>query len=127
MGVRIIIAVALLGIYGCGSTTSAPTTTTTQTGGSSPNVTGTPVSIVRGSSVLTTTAYSPNPVTVAVGGSVTWVNNDTVTHTSSANGGTWNSGAIAPGGAFTMTFATAGTYPYHCTIHPGMTGTVTVQ
>jgi len=74
---------------------------------------------------MTTTAYSPSPVTVAVGGSVTWTNNDNTAHTST--GSSWNSGAISPGGKYTMTFSSAGTFVYHCTIHPGMTGTVTVQ
>jgi len=76
---------------------------------------------------LTTTAYAPNPIAVTVGGTVTWTNNDTVTHTSTADGGAWNSSSIAPGGTFSRTFSSAGTFQYHCTIHPGMVGTVTVQ
>jgi plastocyanin len=44
-----------------------------------------------------------------------------------ANAGAWNSGSIAPGGKFSMTFTVAGSFPYHCSIHPGMVGTVTVQ
>ena len=43
---------------------------------------------------MTTTAYTPNPITVAVGGTVTWTNNDSTTHTSTANGGAWNSGSF---------------------------------
>jgi len=104
----------------CGSSSSSSTTAPTTT-------TGTPVSIVSGSSTLTTTAYSPNPVTVAVGGTVTWTNNDSVAHNSVANNGAWTSGTIAPGGSFSMTFPSAGSFPYHCSIHPGMVGTVTVQ
>jgi len=76
---------------------------------------------------MTTTAYTPNAITVSVGGTVTWTNNDSTSHTSTANGGAWNSGSIAPGGKFTMTFSAAGSFPYHCSIHPGMVGTVTVQ
>ena len=34
---------------------------------------------------------------------------------------------IAPGASFSKTFTSAGSFPYHCTIHPGMVGTVTVQ
>jgi len=93
----------------------------------SPSGSGLAVSIPSGSSTLTTTAYAPNPVNVAVGGAVTWTNRDNTTHTSTADGGAWNSGAIAPGGSFTMTFSTAGTFPYHCTLHPNMVGTVNVQ
>ena len=120
--VRIALAAALLCVCsGCGSSYSTPTNPSNPSSGGS----GTPVSIVRGASTLTTTAYAPSPVTVGVGGSVTWTNSDSTAHTST--GATWNSGAIAPGASYTMTFSTAGTYTYHCAFHPGMTGTVTVQ
>jgi plastocyanin len=39
----------------------------------------------------------------------------------------WSSGTVAPGGQFSFAFQTAGTFPYHCTIHPGMVGTVVVR
>lgn len=88
---------------------------------------GVAASIVRGALTMTATAYAPNPVTVAVGGAVTWTNNDTTTHTSTGDGGTWDSGNIAPGATFTRTFSSTGSFRYHCTIHPGMIGTVNVQ
>ena len=84
------------------------------------------MSIVSGSSTLTSTAYAPNPITVAVGGTVTWTNNDTTAHTATANSGAFSSGTIAPSGKFSMTFPSAGSFPYRCTLHPGMVGTVTV-
>jgi plastocyanin len=87
----------------------------------------TTVTIVSGGSQLTTTAFSPNPITVAVGTQVSFLNLDNTAHTTTANAGTWNSPNIAPGGRFNVTLTTAGTYPYHCSIHPGMVGTVTVQ
>jgi plastocyanin len=64
---------------------------------------------------------------VAVGTQVSFINNDSTTHTSVADGGQWSSGTIAPGSHFTTTFSTAGTFTYHCSIHPGMVGTVKVQ
>jgi plastocyanin len=85
------------------------------------------VTIVSGASIMTTTAFAPNPITVGVGGSVTWTNNDNTSHNATANDGTWNSGNIAPGASFTRSFPTAGSFPYHCTIHPGMVATVVVQ
>lgn len=91
-----------------------------------PTAPGASVSIVMGASALTTTAYSPSPVRLAVGNSVTWINNDNTTHTSTADGGAWNA-AITPGRTFTRTFTTTGSFPYHCTIHPGMVGTIEVQ
>ena len=107
---------------GTPSSTTTGTTTTTTTGATAA------ASIVSGASVLTTTAFSPNPITVKVGDSVKWTNNDTIVHTSTANNGQWNSGILNPGQSFTTpAFTTAGSFVYHCTIHPGMVGTVTVQ
>jgi plastocyanin len=121
MRIRFLLAVSLLALSAaCSNSPSMPTPTT-------PPGSGTAVSIVSGAATLTTTAYTPNPITVAVGGTVTWMNNDSIAHTSTANGGTWNSGTMAPGASFSTTFSSAGTFQYHCTIHPGMVGTVTVQ
>lgn len=72
-------------------------------------------------------AFGTPQLTVAPGTRVTWVNCDQITHTSTADGGAWNSGPLAPGATYTRTFTTAGTFPYHCDPHPGMTATVGVQ
>ena len=70
--------------------------------------------------------FSPANMTVAPGTTVTWVNNGQAPHTSTADDGTWDSGTLQPGKSFSFTFNQAGTYTYHCTIHPNMTGTITV-
>jgi plastocyanin len=115
----VLILSALIASAACSSSTSP----SSSTGGST-----TTVSIPSGASTLTTTAYAPNPVTIARGTSVTWVNNDNTAHTATSNdGSTFNSGSINPGGQFTMTFPNAGSFPYKCTLHPNMVGTVTVQ
>jgi plastocyanin len=122
MALRLAGALLLLTFsIGCGSSSTNPPSSPTPTPGSMS------VSIVSGSSTMTTTAYAPNPVTIATGGSITWTNNDTTAHTATDNNGGYNSGSIAPGGQFTRTFTTAGTYAYHCTLHPNMVGTVNVQ
>ena len=75
-------------------------------------------------------AFDPATVRVRPGTKVTWVNcgpQGDESHTSTANQGAWSSPLLAPGATFTQTFATAGSFPYHCTPHPGMTGTVTVE
>ena len=110
----------------CGSS-SSPATPTQPTPSPTPTASGTPVSVVPGASGLTTNAYSPGNVTVAVGGTVSWTNNDITSHTVTSNSNVWDSGLIGAGRTFSRTFPTAGSFPYHCTIHPGMSGTVTVQ
>ena len=71
-------------------------------------------------------SYSPNVVTIPAGGAVTWKNNDTVAHTTTSDTGIWNQ-SLPAGDSYTRTFAAAGTYPFACTIHVGMTGRVIVQ
>ena len=109
----------------------------TATGASGGNTTTTSVSIVPGSSTLTTDAFSPNPVQVSVGTTVTWTNNDSQPHTvaSGSNGqpdNKFNSSPnfnplLNPGQTFSFTFAQAGNYPYFCMLHPNMVGTVNVS
>ena len=73
-------------------------------------------------------AYAPPSVTVSVGDTVTWTNADPQTHTATADDASWDAGNIAGnGGTGAVVFTTAGSFPYHCTIHPTMTGTVVVQ
>ena len=79
--------------------------------------------------MVSTPAFSPSSVTIQSGQYVTWRNDDAVSHTSTEDGATpaWNSGTIVAGAAYLRNFPTAGTFTYHCAIHPGMTGTVTVS
>jgi len=72
-------------------------------------------------------AFSPASVNVTTGTTVTWVNNDAIAHTVTADNGSFDSGNIAPGNSFTHTFSSAGTVSYHCSIHPMMTGSVAVK
>jgi len=118
----IMIAAALLFAAGCGqsSTYTPPTMPSPTTGGST-------VSIVAGSQTLTTNAYNPNPITISAGMTVTWKNNDNTSHTSTSSSAAWDSGVMAPGATFSHTFPSAGTFAYHCSLHPNMVGTVTVQ
>ena len=72
-------------------------------------------------------AYSPATVTVKVGTTVTWTNNDSVAHTVTADSGAGpDSGSLARGETYQFTYQTAGTFTYHCTPHPYMKGTVVV-
>jgi quinohemoprotein ethanol dehydrogenase len=72
-------------------------------------------------------AFAPASVDVAVGTAVTWTNNDSVTHTVTADDKSFDSGNLDPGKTFSFTFTKAGTYTYHCAIHPNMKATIVVK
>lgn len=73
-------------------------------------------------------AFSPVTTVVAAGDTITWHNSDATPHTATSNNGAFDTGPIAAGtDGKTVTFAVAGTFTYHCSIHPSMTGTITVQ
>jgi plastocyanin len=69
--------------------------------------------------------FSPGTVTIDAGQSVTFINADDDAHT--ATGADFDTGIIQPGDMVTVTFDTAGTFPYSCQIHPEMTGMIAVQ
>jgi plastocyanin len=70
--------------------------------------------------------FTPATLTVEVGDTVVWTFDGSVAHTTTATGGQWDSGTKAPGTTYAVTFTAEGTFPYLCTIHPSMTGTITV-
>ena len=123
--------IAALGIAACSSSTS-------------PNQAPTPmpndVDIVLGASTAGAGAFSPDSKSISLGGaantSVRFVNLDVgggayggggVTHHIVSNDGTsFDAGSVGPDGTASVTLA-AGTYPFHCAIHPTMTGTVTIS
>lgn len=123
MLLRPALLMAILGTLSCGSSSSTPSTPSTPT----PQASTTQVLVPA------TDGYSPNGssfqpgnVTIKVGSSVTWVNQDVVEHAPTADDGSW-AGDLPVRGSFTQSFKTAGTFAYHCSIHPMMTGTIVVQ
>ncbi len=72
--------------------------------------------------------FSPSSVTLVIGvnNTVTWTNNDYSIHTVTSNSGLFDSGLLNHGNSWTYTFTSPGIYSYHCSIHPFMTGTITV-
>jgi plastocyanin len=111
-------------------------------GPSSPVPPATPndVQIVKGASLLTTTAFNPNPKALSLGevgeAMVRWVNADGGTgygggtaephQITSDDGAFAQSGPLGSGATYSIKFTEAGTYHYHCAIHPNMVGTITV-
>ncbi len=72
-------------------------------------------------------AFEPASVTVKVGGAVTWTNEDTAGHTATLDGGSCGTGTLQKGESGSIRFDAPGEYPYLCSIHPRMTGTVVVE
>ncbi len=71
--------------------------------------------------------FKPATLTVKAGTKITWTNSDGYAHTVTADdGSTFSSGNLAGGSTFNFTPASAGTFNYHCNIHPGMTGKIVV-
>ncbi|HEV8272334.1 MAG TPA: cupredoxin domain-containing protein [Chitinophagaceae bacterium] len=69
-------------------------------------------------------AFTPAEVTVMVGGSILWINNDNTVHTVTADDGSFDSGDLQPSASVGFTFNTVGPHPYHCKYHREMTGIV---
>ncbi|MGE5091587.1 MAG: plastocyanin/azurin family copper-binding protein [Bacillota bacterium] len=128
--VAVALAASLAVVLACSSTTE-------------PNPPGIDVSIQQNAAGRGSSAFAPSPFTVslAAGGAVKWRNGDTGTSGGAYGGGTpgtthditadtqglFDSGSLAPGGTFSHTFTAAGTYHYHCSIHPSMTGIIVVN
>ena len=70
--------------------------------------------------------FGPAETTARVGDTVTWNNQDAAPHTATLDDGACETGNISSGSTGGLVFNEAGTFPYHCAIHPDMKGTVTV-
>lgn len=108
-----LVLVLVLFVSACSSSSSD---STTSQGGSS----GTQVSIVN-------FAFEPSTTDLSAGGTVTFTNNGTTSHTSTAVDGLWDSGTLAPGDSFDVTITDTGELPFFCNIHPSMEGTLNVS
>jgi len=92
------------------------------------------ITIVSGSAFLNDTAYSPNPLNVTEGSTVTWLNEDFDPHTVTSGtfgeddaGDEFDSGYMGPQASFSHTFEDTGEFEYFCELHPNMVGTVIVE
>jgi len=137
--VRLLFPPLLLGIVaGCSSMTSPSSQNTP-----SPTPMANDISIIVGASTMTTTAFSPDPKTVALGGAanvtIRWVNRDisssggymggstATSHEIASDNGAFATSPVLGGNAtYSITLSAAGTYTFHCMIHPNMVGTINV-
>jgi plastocyanin len=70
--------------------------------------------------------FAPAQLVVKAGTTVTWKNQDDIPHTV-VSAGKFKSKALDTDDSYSFTFTTAGTYPYFCSLHPHMTGTIKVE
>jgi plastocyanin len=72
-------------------------------------------------------AFGPARLEVSRGTRIIWTNTDSDPHTVTSDKGVWASDALDTGDHFARVFKQAGTFPYHCSIHPFMHGTIIVK
>jgi|ERR1035437_9566531 plastocyanin len=118
-GIRILTLPALMfiffSLYSC-SNMNSPTYTKTSTTSQGANEV-----FIQGM------AFSPVTLTVTTGTAVKWTNKDGVNHTVTSDNALFDSGNIATNGTYSYTFNNAGTFTYHCSIHPTMKATIIVN
>ncbi len=104
-----------------------PAVTAPRTTAATTTTTAAPATTVPKTAVLAIRdfAFVPSTLVIAVGTTVSVTNHDTVAHTWTSS--LFDSGPIPPGSSFKVTFTKRGTYRYHCSIHPFMTGTIVVN
>lgn len=131
--VIIIILIAIGGIWYINrnqTTSSTPTPTPQQTTTQKTNpitTTSTTNLVEQKTIVIENLTFTPNTVTISAGSTVTWTNNDPMSHSVIGDNGGPKSTTLSNGQSYSYTFNTPGTYTYHCGIHPSMKGTVVVQ
>lgn len=132
----LVIAISVSGCIGQQTppTTTIPTTTPVTTAKStiSPTTiaTTTPTTVQPQTAAIKIKSFSFNPstLTVKIGTTVTWTNEDSTKHTvTSDSGNELNSPQLSQGQTYSHTFNQAGTYNYHCSIHYSMSGKVIVE
>ena len=77
--------------------------------------------------VIDASAFTPSQLVVHAGDTVVWVNRDLVAHTATATSGRFDSQVIAPGKSWSWQPVDPGEVDYHCSLHPTMTATLTVD
>jgi len=114
------------GLAACGSKSASPPSTS---GSSASTTAGSGSSTASGSTTVDIKNYKfmPDKLTVKVGSTITVHNMDSTVHTLTATNKAFDTGDIPANGTKTITVSKPGTYPYVCTIHQFMMGTLTVS
>jgi plastocyanin len=109
----LVTAIALCGCTSYGPSSVTPTTTPIVSPGAPPVT-------------IQNFAFTPASITVPKGTTVTWINQDSADHQIASDAQGFTSSSLPKGASYSFKFDTPGTYPYHCSIHPSMKGTVIV-
>lgn len=118
----------LFGLLAVSNSCSKSSAYNTPSGNNTGNNTGGTGGTVPGANEVWIQNMTFNPTTISVmaGTKITWTNKDAIGHTVTSDTGLFDSGTVAANGTYQYTFSAAGTFAYHCKIHPSMTATVTV-
>ena len=134
MKVRVLVLTAIIGMTLLGACSSddsgsdsAATTAGAAAGANTTSGSGGEATGDGASVVASDLAFNPAELTVAVGETITFTNNDGFAHTFTADNGEFDSDNVDSGGTFEYTPEAAGEIPFHCKIHSNMTGTITVE
>ena len=119
-------------ILGClallGAATAAPPSAAAAASRHAPEAKPTESDGVRGTAVaMDGVSFTPEQLIVKVGETVTWTNKDPFPHNVTSKAGAFQSGDIAPDRQWQFQAKKAGRFPYACTLHPGMNGTLIVE
>ena len=71
--------------------------------------------------------FAPQRLTVKVGTTVSWTNEDDIPHTVASTSNTFRSKVLDTDDKYSFAFTTAGSFEYFCSLHPHMTGTIVVE
>ncbi|MFL5842964.1 MAG: cupredoxin family copper-binding protein [Thermoleophilaceae bacterium] len=123
IGSFLVIAATAIVLAGCGGGSSS--NSSAKASGASPQ----PASGGSSSAVkISNFKFAPASLTVKSGARLTVTNNDSTAHTATANDGhSFDTGTVNQGASRTITVSKPGSYPYHCSIHPFMHGTLVVK
>jgi plastocyanin len=118
-------ALLLAACSGYGGTATTAPGATTAGGGTAPCTDSTGATTVAATVANNTWSQ---PVNAKVGDVITWANSDGVPHKVALDDGSCAMAANIPGGGSkSLVFSKAGTYPFHCSVHPTMKGTITIS
>ena len=126
----VVVVVALVAVVAASGGKKSPTTSNSasSTAANSMSATANTNAVAADKVSISNYMFAPGDIKVKVGTTVTWTNQDSVRHNVVSDDGMMPDGKlIAMGETYSYTFSKAGSYKYHCSPHPYMHGSVTVE